>query len=160
MKKKGIIITLAILLAVAIIALVVLLCSKIPNKNKEKKEVITWVSDSDIYITTDDKFTTLQNDGGSYYNREYVVDFNTLVATGYEDHYVGFEGFEYQHKEFYSKQLTKDDFKKLEKIRTDVALNPQEDVNKTYTYYTIGGYGGNYKIYDRTTIEEIENILH
>ena len=99
-------------------------------------------------------------DGGSYYNREYVVDFNTLVATGYEDHYVGFEGFEYQHKEFYSKQLTQEDFKKLEKIRTDVALNPQEDVNKTYSYYTIGGYGGSYKIYNRDTIEEIENILH
>lgn len=160
MKKKGIIIALEILLVAAIIALVVLLCSKIPNNNKEKKEVITLVSDSDIYITTDDKFTTLQNDGGSYYNREYVVDFNTLVATGYEDHYVGFEGFEYQHKEFYSKQLTQEDFKKLEKIRTDVTLNPQEDVNKTYSYYTIGGYGGSYKIYNRDTIEEIENILH
>lgn len=160
MKKKGIIITLAILLAAAIIALVVLLCSKIPNKKKDKKDIDVYVSDRDIYITTDDKFMTLQNDGGSYYNREYVVDYNTLVATGYEDHYIGFEGFEYQHKEFYSKQLTQEDFKKLDKIRTDVALNPQEDVNKTYTYYTIGGYGGSYKIYDRETIEEIENILH
>lgn len=160
MKKKGIIITLAILLAAAIIALVVLLCSKIPNKKKDKEDIDVYVSDRDIYITTDDKFMTLQNDGGSYYNREYVVDYNTLVATGYEDHYIGFEGFEYQHKEFYSKQLTQEDFKKLEKIRTDVALNPQEDVDKTYTYYTIGGYGGNYKIYNRDTIEEIENILH
>ncbi len=160
MKKKGIIITLAILLAAAIIALVVLLCSKIPNKKKDKEDINVYVSDRDIYITTDDKFMTLQNDGGSYYNREYVVDYNTLVATGYEDHYIGFEGFEYQHKEFYSKQLTQEDFKKLDKIRTDVALNPQEDVNKTYTYYTIGGYGGNYKIYNRETIEEIENILH
>ena len=160
MKKKGIIITLAILLAAAIIALVVLLCSKIPNKKKDKEDINVYVSDRDIYITTDDKFMTLQNDGGSYYNREYVVDYNTLVATGYEDHYIGFEGFEYQHKEFYSKQLTQEDFKKLDQIRTDVALNPQEDVNKTYTYYTIGGYGGNYKIYNRETIEEIENILH
>ena len=160
MKKKGIIITLAILLAAAIIALVVLLCSKIPNKKKDKEDINVYVSDRDIYITTDDKFMTLQNDGGSYYNREYVVDYNTLVATGYEEHYIGFEGFEYQHKEFYSKQLTQEDFKKLDKIRTDVALNPQEDVNKTYTYYTIGGYGGNYKIYNRETIEEIENILH
>lgn len=160
MKKKGIIITLAILLAAAIIALVVLLCSKIPNKKKDKEDINVYVSDRDIYITTDDKFMTLQNDGGSYYNREYVVDYNTLVATGYEDHYIGFEGFEYQHKEFYSKQLTQEDFKKLDEIRTDVALNPQEDVNKTYTYYTIGGYGGNYKIYNRETIEEIENILH
>ena len=160
MKKKGIIITLAILLAAAIIALVVLLCSKIPNKKKDKEDINVYVSDRDIYITTDDKFMTLQNDGGSYYNREYVVDYNTLVATGYEDHYIGFEGFEYQHKEFYSKQLTQEDFKKLDKIRTDVALNPQEDVNKTYTYYTIGGYGGNYKIYNRETIEERENILH
>ena len=142
MKKKGIIITLAVILAAAIIALVVLLCSKIPNKKKDKEDVDVYVSDRDIYITTDDKFMTLQNDGGSYYNRMYVIDYNTLVATGYEDHYVGFEGFEYQHKEFYSKQLTQEDFKKLEKIRTDVALNPQEDVNKTYSYYTIGGYGG------------------
>ena len=160
MKKKGIIITLAILLAAAIIALVVLLCSKIPNKKKDKKDVDVYVSDRDIYITTDDKFMTLQNDGGSYYNRMYVIDYNTLVATGYEDHYVGFEGFEYEHKEFYSKQLTKEDFKKLSDIKTEVSLNPQEDVNKTYTYYTIGDFGGEYKIYDRTTIEEIEKILH
>ena len=60
-----------------------------------------------IILVTYDRFLTLQDDGGTHYDRRYEIDFSKKTVTKLEDYYKGFEGLQYQNKKLYQNELTK-----------------------------------------------------
>ena len=59
-------------------------------------------------IITNMKSQTMLNDGGSHTNVYYEIDLLNNEIIKYEDHYIGFKGYEYQGKILYKKNINND----------------------------------------------------
>lgn len=116
-----------------------------------------------IKVITYDRFTTLMNDGGSHFDRKYIVDLNKKELKKYEDYYKGFEGYQYQDKLLYEKKLNSNDVKKIRLLIEDIINNKdqyEKDTERKYIFYTISSETfEEIKIYDSEIIKKIENIF-
>lgn len=135
-----------------------LLCFLIYNNFDSKKEKYELVT-----VVTYYKFTTLMNDGGTHYDRKYILDFKEKKLKKYEDYYVGFEGLKYKDKLLYEKKLDNKSIEEFNYLLEDIINNKdkyENDYEKTYIYYTISSDKfEEIKIYDKTIIQKIEDIF-
>ena len=96
---------------------------------------------SSVYtVTTDTQFLTMQNDGGSHMNVYYQIDLQNNTVTKFEDKYVAFEGYEYQGKIIYSKNLSKDEAGNLLNILEEMISKKDTEIDLSssdYKYYAI-----------------------
>lgn len=141
-----------------IIILVIFICigisfGSIEILRSKQTNVIT-----EYTIITDYKYITLQNDGGSHYNVYYKVNSNKGIIKKYEDHYIGFKGYEYKKKLVYSKK-TNSKIKKLTKVVNDIIL--KEDINnpKNYSPFEIKYKNTEKVIYNQESINLIRKKL-
>ena len=147
MKNKRIIIGgLLVVLIAVIVSVIVLLPKKDNGINK-------------YTIVTDYKYATMMNDGGSYTNVYYEVDFKSGEIKKLEDSYVGFEGFKYQGKELYKKTLKGNILKELKKLVEE--LIKKEDINdpKNYSTYVIKYEDKEKEIYNKDSIKLLRDRL-
>lgn len=154
MKKK-----ILIILIVAII----IGCTIFIVINNQKTVSSNFLFDEEYTIETDDQFKTLKNDGGSHYNRKYIIDLKKQTVSKKEDYYEGFEGEKYKDKELYKKNLTKSEIKELKKIIKEIINDFEEDTinpSDTSTYYTLSCKSyDEIKIYKTNIIDRIEKIV-
>ena len=88
-------------------------------------------------VTTDSKWTTMENDGGSNLNVYYLINFADRQIQKCEDKYFGpMHKYDYQGKVIYQKDLDDKTAIKLQEI-LDAAWDSGGDVEGTYDFYSI-----------------------
>ena len=155
MKKK---------IALVLIIIIIIACTLLILIKNNKLISSKSTFDSTYIIETDDQFKTLQNDGGSYFDRKYIIDFKKKTASKKEDYYEGFIGEKYKDKELYTKKLNKKEIIEIKGIIKEVINNYEEKVPNpmdAYTYYVLSCKSyEEIKIYDPDIIDRIEKLLH
>ena len=150
MRKKITVVLIIIIIVASTLFILIKNNKLIPSKS---------TFDNTYVIETDDQLKTLQNDGGSYYDRKYFIDLKKTVSKK-EDYYEGFVGEKYKDKELYTKSLTK---KEIKDIIKQVINNYEENVPNpidAYTYYILSCKSyKEIKIYDPDIIDKIEKLL-
>lgn len=113
----------------------------------------------DYKIITNDRFITLQNDGGTKLNVYYQINLNENKIIKYQDYYVGFKGYEYKDKVIYEKCIDNDTNNQLKFLLE--SLVTKEDVNdkNNYSPYVIEFNNEEKKIYNSESIKSLENLL-
>ena len=107
-------------------------------------------------VTTNYTYETTLNDGGSNYNIYYKIDINNGIVKKFEDHYIGFQGYEYKDKLVYDKSVSKKVLMKLANLLDE--LVSKEDVNdsKNYSPYVIECGDIEKSIYNKKSINRLE----
>lgn len=145
-----------LLVLIGISIAVAVICAVFLEKVKSRENV-------DIYtIITDARFATLLNDGGSHTDTRYEVDLKRGVVTKLEGYYKGFEGWEYQNKKLYSKNLNDAEIKAIKNLFDNIEQNSDkynQDTENNYMYYTYSHGEVSIDLYDREIINEIEKVL-
>ena len=141
MKKKIVLVFIFALLTVFL----AFAAYKVMNKDQDYYTKSDFVLDSNnkYIITTNMKWMTMQNDGGSNTNTYYQIDFNKNKIIKCVDKYVGFEGYEYKGKILYSKEISKKEKQDFEDILA----------NKTKTFEILN------KIFDTLTLNNKFSFL-
>ena len=123
--------------------------------NKQNVEI-----SSAYTIITDMRWKTMQDDGGSNFNIYYEINLNNNIVKKYEDHYIGFKGYEYQKKLLYEKSIDNNINFEINNLLTD--LLSKDDVNDTNNYspYTIKNGSQEKDIYNEKSINLLNNILN
>lgn len=150
MVKRNRLVIIGIIIAIIVIIGVVIGVFN-ANKVNDIHELITY-----------DRFTTLLNDGGTHTNTRYEINFSKKKVTKLEDYYIGFKGYEYQNKELYTKDLTKEEIAQLKEIFKKITENKDNysiDNEKTYIYYTYVYEGQEINVYEKVIIDSLEEIL-
>lgn len=113
----------------------------------------------DYKITTDSRYLTLQNDGGTNLNVYYQINLNENKISKYQDYYVGFKGYEYKDKLIYEKYIDNYTNNQLKFLLE--SLVTKEDINdkNNYSPYVIEFNNEEKKIYNSESIKSLENIL-
>ncbi|MEE3343538.1 MAG: hypothetical protein VZS44_05565 [Bacilli bacterium] len=126
-------------------------------------KVLIKESDNNIYtITTDLKYLTMQNDGGSNTSVYYEFNPNKKSIKKLEDSYnASIQGghYDYKGKEIYNKTINSSTTKELKDLLND--LISKEDINnpKNYEPYTIKYKGKKKSIYNKESIKLLEEKL-
>ncbi len=110
-------------------------------------------------LITYDRFLTLQDDGGTHYDRKYTIDFSKKTITKKEDYYKGFEGIQYKDKILYQKKLSHREIKQLKNIIKNIINNQQQYNTNREIYYSLYYNHKEIKISDKNTIQKLEKIL-
>ena len=110
-------------------------------------------------ITTDLRWKTMQNDGGSNFNEYYEIYLDEQKIIKYNDYYVGFKGYKYKDEIVYEKSINTFTKTKLENIIKKLITN--EDINdkNNYSPFTIEYDNNKKNIYNEESIKSLENIL-
>lgn len=129
----------------------------------EKLGVSKDTNNKDKYvITTNMKYLTMQNDGGSNTNVYYQIDLSSKKSVKMEDKYVGFEGYEYQGKVISEKTLSDEEITKLKDIIEDIwnSKDDNKDIPVDSKLYTITNDNNEEaKFVDEDIIKEINSLL-
>lgn len=122
------------------------------NDNKNNEDKI-------FKITTNEKYNTIQNDGGSYYSTYYLINITKNKVSKYADKYVGFKGYEYQDKLIYTKNFNDEIISELANTIED--LFNKDDINepKNYSPYILKINNIEKSIYNKESIDTLEHIL-
>ena len=145
MKKK-----LIILFIIILVIILTFIGIKVLNKD----------SDNSTYtITTDYKYLTMQNDGGSNTNIYYKFNPSKGTIKKLEDNYTGFKGYEYQGKVIYNKAINNNTTKELKDLLNN--LISKEDINnpKNYEPYVIKYKDKEKSIYNKDSIKTLREKL-
>lgn len=113
-------------------------------------------------ITTNMKYLTMQNDGGSNTNVYYQVDLSSKKSVKMEDKYVGFKGYEYQGKVISEKTLSDEEVTKLKDIIENIlnSKDDNKDIPVDSKLYTITNDNNEEaKFVDEDIIKEINSLL-
>lgn len=120
---------------------------------KEKKKIV---------LITYDRFLTLQDDGGTHSDTRYEIDFKKKEVVKLEDYYKGFEGLQYKDKALYKKSFNETEGTKLKELFADIIENKESygvDREHAYMYYELQFNDEEIKIYDKTIIQKLEELL-
>lgn len=121
------------------------------NQSKQKYDLITY-----------DRFLTLQDDGGTHYDRKYTIDLFKKTVIKKEDYYKGFQGIQYKDKTLYQKKINNQEVKKIKNLMEDIIKNQKQysiDQEKSYLYYSLYVNNQEIKIYDPKIIQKLEKLL-
>lgn len=158
-KNKKIIIIVSIFIIIAIIMILL-----IYNNKKNSKEYSNFILDSNskYILTTNAKILTMQDDGGSYMNDYYQIDFDNNQVTKCQDKYVGFNGYEYKEKILYTKELNENELNELKSLIDETIEKKDDDQDTSISnyYYTLSDKDyGEIRIYDESIINKLESLL-
>ncbi len=109
-------------------------------------------------IVTDTTYLTMENDGGSNYNVYYEIKDDTVLKL--EDHYVGFQGYEYKRKVLYQKQMSSE--LKKDVVELLERLFEQDDVRGEDDFKPFVIQNSNLPektIYNQVSISSLRTIL-
>ena len=159
MKKKTL-----ILCAMAILLiLVAIIIGKLTNKKEDAYTQSSFVLDNEnkYVITTNTKWISMQNDGGSHINVYYEIDLNENTIIECADKYVGFKGYEYERKIVSTKKINDVEKNELKSILNDAIKKASDKVEEiNFDFYLISSFDNeNIKIYDKDTINKIKSIV-
>lgn len=130
---------------------------------QEKSEVSNKFeldNENKYILTTNMKWLTMRNDGGSHDDVYYQIDLNTNIVKKCEDVYVGFKGYEYRGKVLNQKTLNKTEKDALEGIFESVITNIPEEEKLNLNYYELSTCSGDkINIYDENTLSTLVEIL-
>lgn len=157
MKKK----ILSTIIVVLLIVVLIFILNIIINKPKDyTKSAFVLDSDNKYKITTNMKWMTMQNDGGSHINIYYQIDFNENRVIKCEDKYVGFKGYEYEGKILYSKEISEKEKQKLKSIFENISNNSEESERSNFDFYILSSLNhDDIRIYDKDIINNLRDIL-
>ena len=158
MKKKILILVITIILIIVAIVVGILKNKKTEDNYSE----LGFIDNQNKYIiTTDIKWISMQNDGGSHTNVYYQIDFNKSTVQKCEDKYVGFDGYEYKEKIIFSKKLSETEKSQLKSILDNAIKNGTEKTDAiNFNFYLISSFDSeDVKIYNNEIINIIKNIL-
>ena len=155
MKKKILIVTILIILILVAIVTVIL------TNKKEEPYIIGFDNENKYIVTTNTKWISMRNDGGSHTNIYYEIDFNENSIIKCEDKYVGFKGYEYKGKIIDSKKINDSQKNKLKSILNDaIKNNIDKEDSMNFDFYIISSCNNeDIKIYDEDDINRIKNML-
>ena len=166
MKKNILKLIFLTILILLVILIFVFFYYKLFSYNKYEGNIDSYefiLDNNDKYlVTTDTKYMTMQNDGGSHINVYYEIDLKNNVSNKYEDNYKGFQVYIYKHKLISSKKLNNIDVTKLKELFNNIVENRNNNNDDTlnYNYYTISTIDyENLKIYNQTIIDDFLNIV-
>ena len=156
MKKKILIFAIVSVLIVSGIIVLTLI-----NKNKYIQSNFVLDNENKYIVTTNTKWMSMQNDGGSHTNIYYQIDLNEKSIIKCEDKYVGFKGHEYKGKIIFSKKINDIEKNELETILNDaIKNNIYKEENMNFNYYIVSSFNNeDVKIYDTDSIEKIESLI-
>ncbi len=110
------------------------------TEDEYKADEFVLDSNKKFIITTNSKYMTLQNDGGSYTSIYYQVDLDKRVAYKLQDKYVGFKGFEYKGRVVNKQEIYEEEVLIIQglvdKIIKENGQVPEEEAYKFYTLET------------------------
>lgn len=108
-------------------------------------------------LTTDSKWITMENDGGSNTNTYYLINFTDHQIQKCEDKYFGpMHKYDYQGKVIYQKTIDDKTATKLQEL-IDKFWKDGDTTEGTYDYYSIENSDGDIRyIYNRSDISQIE----
>jgi len=147
MKNSKVIIGGLLVVLIAIIVAIVLLLPKKDNKINK------------YIIVTDYRFITMLNDGGSHTNVYYEIDLKSGIVKKLEDHYIGFQEYEYQGKEIYKKTLKGNIIKKLRKLLEELIKKEDNNDTNNYNPYVIKYDDKEKEIYNKDSINLLRDKL-
>ena len=142
------------------------------NKVKQKS-VYKFILDSvnKYEITTDFRWLTMQNDGGSNTNIYYQIDLDNNIVTKVEDVYQANLKCKanikcspkHQIGIIYQKYLGSNN-ESLKKLLTDIINNPDaskepSDITDNFNFWTIKSLDLDINIYDRNIIKKLNDML-
>lgn len=130
---------------------------KVESITKDKNEDFV---NYDYKIITDNRFRTLQNDGGSHVNVYYTIDFKNNLIVKYEDKYVGFKGYEYKDKVVYKKTISKRMASKLKSVIEELITKEDINTDNNYFCYTLEYCDDKVEIYNEESIEALKDIIN
>lgn len=112
-------------------------------------------------LTTDSRWKTMQNDGGSNSSIYYQIDLdNNIISKIQEDYHANLGGSPKLEKNvIYTKQIDPNIGKEINSVLTEIIT--KEDINEThnYNFFTILNLHTEKNIYNIKTIENINNFL-
>jgi len=112
-------------------------------------------------ITTDLRWKTMQNDGGSHSSIYYQIDFdNNIIIKVQEDYHANLGGTPSQQKNvIYLKKIDTNIQLEVKSLLYEIIT--KEDINETlnYNYFTIKSLDVEKNIYNVNTIESINSLL-
>ena len=133
---------------------------KIMKSIIKNDETILNEKQENIYIiTTNMTYLTMQNDGGSNTNTYYKFNKETNNIKKYQDHYVGFKGYEYKEKLLYEKIIEQELKEELVNLLDNLISNEDIKPEKYYGPYKIENNKNEKLIYNEESIKKLEEIL-
>lgn len=148
----------------------------IPNEKVSKLDISEWKLPSSISIaheftidsvnkyivTTNMRFLTMQNDGGSHSNLYYQIDLDenkvTKVIESYKANLMGTP--EFSKNEIYTKTINAELADEIKNVLNDTLT--KEDINEpvNYSFFTIEALNNEKYIYNQETINTLNNLLN
>lgn len=115
----------------------------------------------DYQVTTDDQWTTMENDGGSNISTYYRINFENRQIQKCEDKYFApMKRYDYQGKVIYQKDLDEKTAAKFKEV-LDKIWNNSDASEGTYDYYSIEkADGGTHYVHNKTFISQIQQYTN
>ena len=116
------------ILIIAIVILIIFLIGAIILINKKQgytKSDFALDSENKYIVTTDTKYKTVRDDGGSHTNIYYQIDLDNNSVIKCEDVYVGFKGYEHEGKIIATKELSNDEENELVSLFDKIIINKE-----------------------------------
>lgn len=157
--------TIILIILLLIIIIVCLILYKNQNSNTDIANTNDYSfnldSENKYIITTDSKWKTMQNDGGSNTSIYYQIDLdNSIISKVQENYHANLTGSPRTEKNIiYVKKINTDFQEKLNSLLNEIIT--KEDINEThnYNFFTISSLNFEKQIYNKTTIENIYTLL-
>jgi len=115
----------------------------------------------DYLVTTDDQWTSLENDGGSNTNTYYRINFSERQIQKCEDKYFApMQKYDYQGKVLYQKEMDDKTATKFKEL-LDKAWNSGDATEGTYDYYSVEkADSGTRYIHNKSMISQIQQYTN
>ena len=131
------------------------------RSRKEKDYTFKLDSNKKYEIITDQKYLTMQNDGGSHTNVYYQLDFEEAIVVKKEENYHANLGGTptTDSKTIYTTLIPADLSEELQKTISDILDKEDEDDGTNYEPYTIKTQNEEKEIYNYDTIDLLKELL-
>ena len=152
--KKIIIITMFVLLILIFIGILIVVLNN--NNNKFKLD-----SENKYIVTTDKKYMTMENDGGTFKSSYYEIDLKQNTISQFEDSYNGKlgtkQGYVYKGKLLNTKKIDANTSEKLKLLLDKIIAIGYKDIGE---YYTVSNnISSDIVILNKLDVEEFNQLI-
>lgn len=137
------------------------------ENNKEKEEKLRLDNENIYLVVTNQKWLTMENDGGSFTSSYYKIDFDKNTVTKYEDKYNGTLGsknidYVYKEKVIDTKMLEEQEKTELKELLDRIVSQSGSEVSENdKSTFSIDSYTISTEKYTDITMEktDVENFI-